>query len=397
MACGRFPSILPIGTRWGVGTVVAPSSGKSAESGRDEQPVEATFFFRINRLWVRPDLLDVTHWFERDGYQIAVDLPSPFGSFSDEPWLRGAVVRVAHNRNPTIPVYGVELLRARVRFNASLSDDSREELWPPQPEEEAGTSRYDSLLERAFPYAQAVTTELLNWIRVIKRQWWLGLSSEPLLPLEKRTRLTDLSGGRHLPARLPARPAPPQFNAYVEDNVVGVTAMHDILERIKEGGDQPPPDILLADATVLAERRKRGEHANLQVAVLLAAIACEVKLKRTLEDNASSSQRPLLKAVLRDSRGAERLFGRLPNVVLARSLGDEDNQLYQRIRKLFEARNAIAHRGSVPSDAEALDVIEAASAVFQWVESLPALSESESDSEPQEWWDGMEEPPLDDA
>jgi hypothetical protein len=379
------------------GVVAILSADADANGDQDLTPLEATFFFQVGRLWVRPDLLAQTYWFERHGHRIAVDTPSGVDGFLDEQLEMRAAVRVGHHRNPDIPVYGVDMLRVRVHFEADLRGRERTEDpygQPTRDEQEevgGGASRYNALLDRAFSDAHAVTSELLGWVRTLNRQWWLGLSSEPLLLLEGGTRLVIRGSKQRLYASL-SRPKPPHLEPYPEGNVVGVTAIQNIMARMQEGSDQPPPDILLADALVLVERRRRGEQANLQQAVLLAAIACEVKVKQSLERKTPRDRRPLLSGVLESTRGTPQLFGRIAKAAVGRSLVDEDSRLYDRINALFLLRNRIAHRASVPPDAEAYDAIDAAHLVFQWLEGLPAIIEPDVDIEPPDWWKELEEP-----
>ena len=366
----------------------------SAEGDQELTPLEARFHFSVGRIWVRPDLLGRTYPFQRGRFSVAVELPSHRNGFLDgrleprsepfaDPRRVRTMVRIAHRQNHRIYIYGIEIIRIKVHFKANLRASRK----PPAGESDDPIHpQYNDLLESAFLPARAVAAEVLNWLRILKRQYWLGVSSEPLLLVPNTTSLTDLATGRKLSAGL-SQPIPNNAT-YSEGDVVDFATMDAIRIRMKDQKDQPSPDVLLADALGLVERRRRGELVSLQQAVLLAAIACEVKAKYTLESRTSSTRRVLLAELLENSRGAARLFAGIAKGAVGCSLSEDDPQLYQRLDGLFRLRNRIAHRAEVPPTEDALDAVRAAHGAFQWLEGLP---DAPREAEPPNWWAGLEE------
>ena len=100
-------------------------------------------------------------------------------------------------------------------------------------------------------------------------------------------------------------------------------------------------------------------------AVLIAAIACEVKVKEVLRQAASEDQRSLLDFALDNPRevtvtAADGLFDKLMLATAGRSLRQDDRQLFRHIQELYTVRNRVAHSGRLPDKPEAGRVVRAA-------------------------------------
>jgi hypothetical protein len=145
------------------------------------------------------------------------------------------------------------------------------------------------------------------------------------------------------------------------------------LAPLLAAGDRPGlADEFLVDAKHFTWR---GDVTDLRRAVLLAAIACEVKAKERLEEKASTDAGALLSAVLGGARSGVNfrtlaLFDSLAKSVVGRSLRDDDRPLFNRVEKLFELRNRVAHRGQAPERAAAWDAVAAARQAFDWLNGL---------------------------
>lgn len=113
-------------------------------------------------------------------------------------------------------------------------------------------------------------------------------------------------------------------------------------------------------------------------AVLLAAIACEVKVKDVLVSMASPDQRPVLNLLLENPRdwsmGAASLFDKAMEAVCSRLLRKEDPALYKDVDLLYQNRNKIAHRGGtglLTDDVLRGHVVSAGQA-FAWLDGIVA-------------------------
>jgi hypothetical protein len=104
--------------------------------------------------------------------------------------------------------------------------------------------------------------------------------------------------------------------------------------------------------------------------VLIAAVACEVKIKEFLREHIAPEADDLLELALRNTRPTVALFGKVCKAVTGRSLSEANRPLYNKLDTLFEGRNALAHHAEVPGDARVTESISAAREVFQWLDDL---------------------------
>jgi hypothetical protein len=152
-----------------------------------------------------------------------------------------------------------------------------------------------------------------------------------------------------------------------------VTA-EELLEWARLIGEEqmpPTPETMLADARFLANWR---QPPDAQRAVLMAAIACEVKVQRRLLELAKPDALPLLDLMLDNPRAfphaALELFNKVPAAVGVHTLRDEDIELFKSVARLYEVRNAVAHRGETPDAEEVANLVIAATRVFSWLDGL---------------------------
>jgi hypothetical protein len=110
-------------------------------------------------------------------------------------------------------------------------------------------------------------------------------------------------------------------------------------------------------------------------AILLAAIAAEVKIKATLELKTPPDRKPLVDIILKSFREVEVAIGELPHktmkAAVGRSLHEDDPQLFTAVKLLFTHRNHVAHRGEPPELKDARADVVAAAKLFDWLDSLP--------------------------
>jgi len=208
--------------------------------------------------------------------------------------------------------------------------------------------------------AKAAVRRLRAWARL--EQSWIGLVDAPVT----RPSLTSLRN-------LDAGTVEPGHGGVIEMNAIvvgGPELTRTTFERIAEA-EPPTPDSFLSDALYLGIWRRPPDP---QRAILIGAIACEVKAKRTLTDLAKPETRPLLEMMLDNPRSfpqaAIELFDRVPLAMFKRSLRTENLGLYKRVRNLFELRNDVAHEASPLSIDKAQDRLRAAREAFIWLDSL---------------------------
>jgi hypothetical protein len=186
--------------------------------------------------------------------------------------------------------------------------------------------------------------------------------------------VVDLDAGRRLP--WPAR-ADMSMKVIERDAPWSSTNLSELAPLLAGSKTPPLANTLLADAQYLVTWATPRDPAR---ALLIAAIACEVKIKEVLRHVASTDQQPLLELLLENPRdwsmAASALFHKALGRVGGTSLKDANAPLYKRLVRLFERRNDLAHRGIVPAFSDAYDSVKAAREAFDWLEAFVATKVS---------------------
>ena len=111
---------------------------------------------------------------------------------------------------------------------------------------------------------------------------------------------------------------------------------------------------------------------------LLAAVAAEVKAKRTWETVVVDEGRPLLDLMLANPRAfpqsAIELFNKVAIAVSGRSFRDEDRDGYKNLTALFELRNRVAHAATLIGEQDARIAVLSVPPAFAWLEQIAASS-----------------------
>jgi hypothetical protein len=114
-----------------------------------------------------------------------------------------------------------------------------------------------------------------------------------------------------------------------------------------------------------------------------AAVACEVKIKRTLRQCAANGQQELLELLLNNPRDWSlallRLFNRPLKIVAGVSLREENSPLWKRLDRLINRRNALVHKeADSPNEDEAREHVKTVVDVFRWLDALEGRSSSDA-------------------
>jgi hypothetical protein len=226
-------------------------------------------------------------------------------------------------------------------------------------------------IDEAQEIAAHVIKAFIAWVRATTRMTDLPLSSE-VPPLAGPVLAVDTEAG------LPFRTGPSVRTVLVARDPAGKYRlapedMDQIIDRIQQDEEAPIAETLLADAEHYALHRV----LDLRRAVLMAAIACEVKVKEILRNRATAAQRSLLDFALDNQRevtvtAANGLFDKLMLATLGRSLRLDDKKLFNDVVHLYKVRNDIAHHGIMPDAADADRVVRAARRCFIWLDSQAA-------------------------
>jgi hypothetical protein len=324
------------------------------------------FLFQVGDIptpiYVTRDVLGTTYRLSHDGLPIQVEIPRERNDFLFwTPFVPGeywAVRDIGQGDEAFLYIVRISVTIDAPVSAAKATIEDREEI-----------GRASAMMDRAREVASHVATEFVAWVRVTTRMTSLLLSSE-VPPLAGPVRAFEVESG------IPLRVAPPQKTiAYGRDPVgkyhLDATDMVKIAELIEEGRVTPVPETLLADAEYHAEYKVH----DFRRAVLMAAIACEVKVKTTLRERVAPAQRSLLDFALDNPRevavtAAYGLFDKLMLATLGKSLRVDNRSLFRDIEHLYKVRNQIAHHGAVPTESDTRRAVRGARQCFTWLDSL---------------------------
>jgi len=311
----------------------------------------AEFYFAVRGLLVRSELLDTTVEFCRDNFRVEILFPGERTSWGHE--ILGPV-HVFYKKETFERGFAVESIKATVYGEGPRGKDAD------------GSIRH---LQKSFQIAETAVAELIEWAR-LHGQPWLGLHGQPVRRVghhllgDDSVDIADYCFDEDV---LPETKEPvPEYEieASLDAAITSSLAGH-------LGGTSAPSPIaetLLADALYFVGL----DPPDYQRAVLIAAIACEVKVKDTLRQKSASDHKPLIELILGNphdwSVAAVALFDKGMAAALGRSLKSDDREMYKDINRLFEIRNGIAHRGEKPEENEARRVVLAARKVFRWLD-----------------------------
>lgn len=321
--------------------------------------VRGEFFFPWKRLVVRSEVLGTTTKLRRGESVVEIKFPSEYDldfarMAGEEPLFERDAIRLNEECFSNVHVV---LVAVHIGCQAEILEDT------------------------AFSLAESVIAEFIDWHRV-RGQIWLGLHGqkpEPLLSGGRRSWLIDEETGTEpeyqIAIDLSGITEHPRILARLESFLgqFPAAADSDSLAHIGEkiGRSERPTlaQLMLADALYFADRF----DPDLRRALLLAAIACELKIKEVLRTKASSSQRELVELLLANPRDftmqAAGLFDKALRATLGCSLRERNKGLYKRTERLFQLRNKLAHEGQAPEDA-AIDCVSAAREVFAWLDAV---------------------------
>jgi hypothetical protein len=255
------------------------------------------------------------------------------------------------------------LLLAYIEASALFEADVDEEAEAAPSVDERSPYRW---ARAALAASRAAIQDFRGWVRL--NQPWLG-PQQSYLSQVRESVFVNLDTDRRLPGLVEMG-----ATTLLEANPLGKTGLEIVTEQTRSGLRAPVPESILSDAFYLGGWAHPPDFTR---AVLLAAIACEVKAKNTLTELAPLPAAPLLDAMLSLPRAfpfaAIDLFDSVAGAILGRSLRKQDAGLFKRVRHLFEIRNQIAHRAQEPDQEKAKDVLRAAKEAFDWLNEGSAL------------------------
>lgn len=332
--------------------------------------VTAIYHFEVENLWVEQSLLGMRSSIEFGGYTCTLALPQDgtgFFSVQDENLdiqLLGGWVQDREGRRLKT---AVKWLRVEVEMASDLTADRFTAEERPAGLEE----RAEETLARGSKVARDLATQYVRWVRVVSDQPWLGPSTLTvsrgrrsfMLDVDGKLISTGSSLGGHRVRMFHRQPALAEADHGA------------LLGAIARDEEPALAETLLSDAEHVSSE---AAHPDLRLGVLLAAIACEVKVKEALAAVAHPLQRGALDVMLNHFRDVSipvnLLFHVGMKAICGRSLSDENKVLFSRVQKMFSARNKVAHMGgkALQADENLLGHVETAREAFAWLNSVVA-------------------------
>jgi hypothetical protein len=299
--------------------------------------------------------------FDHDGYRVAIRFPQAEDDFDGFHPLSGAIGNprtfiVGDLANESVHALQVIVHTASTEFEFHVPDDySGEQL-----------ERLHHEFATVQAIAEAAAQAVISFARGDRRQYWLGTTSQPIAQI--RARAKDIDTGEELLTHPPVTVG----MGGLRDDKDALTAEDLVALEQALQARKAPTDLaleLLSEAKFYAWASHRADPVR---AVLMAAIATEVRIKGHLHETANDDQRPLVDFALTSPReititAVDILWDKLLVLVDGRSLKASDRTLFKRLGRLFELRNALVHRGAIPSAQEAQDAVRAADEAFTWL------------------------------
>lgn len=327
------------------------------------QELEALFPFDGGGLEITGAALGRRIEFECDGKRVTIALPGPEHvwrvsdprrSLPDERWKRARLTHGFAERDE-VAAASVERFEVRVRV---------------EPDSDLPASE---LIRDAFPLAATAAERFLGSIRTGAHQYWLPAQHEGI-SLADTAQL--VVAGTYNEVSREARLQPGHMAIGVSlDNAAKPSDVDEAFQNTKAGVDPPVVDTLLADARMAlsAFAIKHWNGRDTTRAVLLAAIAAEVRIKRVLVENASE----VLDSALENPRELSVAVGQLLNrpmkAAVGASLLDDDKPLYDEVAEkpgVFWLRNQVAHRAYQPTLPEAQQAVGSVERLFVWLDGV---------------------------
>ena len=295
--------------------------------------------YEVPQLRVGPDLVGTASEATIRGHRCRLILPpEDDGSQSDSWQLRYPVGNMRPDRTGRPTEYRV----SEVRIEVTVPCGSAMVSFPPEREPTIVKPEID--IPEAFNHGEEVAYELLkkylDHVRVDLKQRWLGSSSTvyrtirgEVLDAQGATIATGLNDRRDVLVMVSG-----------PEGILNSEKSASILDDLSDGIAPGLPETLLADARAIGWPENSPDY---KLAIVLAAMACEAKVKNTLTDLANPSQRELVGLINQSREHALpsiNLFNVGLKAVCDMSLSKDDNKLFIALQGLISLRNSIIHQ-----------------------------------------------------
>lgn len=330
--------------------------------------------FQPRGLWSDPDVLGSTTSWNVGDRHIDLHFPTLPTDFNEpdhpEEVAVPAWTPTQGNGGPAGGVI-VNLVKTEVRFDGTVSAAAKEAALQAKADgDDARLDEFNRTVQGVCEEGHAAGERLLHaWlshIRTSKDQPWLGLRAES--PLQHgRCWLEDWDASVRLIQLGPLQTTTIRLGV----PLLSTSDLELIADRVALGHEPAPADSLLTDARFLATD---ADVVDAQRAVLIAAMACEVKAKAFISEHADPQKRELVKLLLKRTSNLPNLVDELLSATFGNSLRQSDPALFKSVVRLTELRNRVVHQGDGVGADEAHRMVVGAKQFFDWLDSLSAIA-----------------------
>lgn len=328
--------------------------------------LEVRIRYAISDLWLAPELLGWHHQINRTEERIEIRFPASPEEFAARPWeteltpVPSAVLvpNVYEEPNWHSRTVAVRLVCVTVVFNADLPVER-----PDNPFE----GDFGAVIQKAYEHgrsrAESAMQSFLEWVRALSRQPWLGLTAE--VPAQYgRGGIFYADSGEDI-----AGIGPTTTKTFVSSRRrIGPSQLEAIMNGVESGQTVPTSQALLADAWHLTDGTDRPDR---QRGIILAAIACEIRVQEQLRSMATEETAAILHLLLSKGSTLRYFLNDVLKAVRGITIRQANPDLWQHVQALSANRNSLVHEG-IPSKTNPLSLSapEIAQRVFDWLENL---------------------------
>lgn len=327
---------------------------------------QARVTFWVPRLWIGVDAIGASFEYEDSGKRVTLSLPTDGDSFSKLP------ERFSHPPVPSLvqagPVFQEEgwdaATAALMLFQVTIETEVEFPAQKPSDLDGGQRQAVETCLREAIDRASDIAGRFVRHARAAApAQSWLGLSTHPpkqygVASLEYR------ETGQFI------------FGLGEEQSITMRSSRLRLekadLDRIGKDvaceAEPPVAESLLADAWHLEDATAANDQDR---AVLVAAVACEVKSKQAIRRSVGVDGSALAELILKRRSNLPELLDEVLEACCAISLRRADPELYQSVKALSHQRNAIVHSGRRDEGGPTMAAPAAtASRIFEWINTF---------------------------
>ncbi|GAA0970765.1 hypothetical protein GCM10009555_020220 [Acrocarpospora macrocephala] len=320
-----------------------------------------TYDFPVEDLWIDGRLLGYRGSVEYGEVTCTLCFPSAEFAFGDKKWPWNSTLIEGYRKNEEGEMVEACIQVVRVEVDVPPSLLARFPV-----DQSTGVVNMD-ILRMVENAARDFVAHYIGLIRITTGQYWL-LASSSRIQSQWDEDIRD-SDGKRINSGFHTMELPAHF---LQPKPSLMLAQHEsCLASIANEEHPSLADTLLADAGYANSR----VHPDYRICVLLAAVACEVKIKDTLQVLARPEQKDLVDLILDKPRdvsiAASFLFDSGLKAVCGRSMKEENRGLWKDVDKLFQVRNKVAHVGGQGLPPDMLrGKVEIAVQAFEWLNQV---------------------------